>query len=52
MPKIAIAGLQVAGQKFDIAFWRDGATTRYEVTKGDPKAVEQKSYATLTERWR
>jgi hypothetical protein len=35
----------------DIAFWRDGDSTRFEVLKGGPKAVEQKSYAMGPERW-
>jgi hypothetical protein len=43
--------LRSAKGLLDITFWRDGAVTRFEVLKGDPQAVELKSYATRSERW-
>ncbi len=51
MPAVTIRDLRSASGLLDIAFWRDGDVTRFEVLKGDPHAVEQKSYATRSERW-
>jgi glycogen debranching enzyme len=51
MPAVTIRDLRSANGLLDIAFWRDGDVTRFEVLKGDPHAVEQKSYATKNERW-
>ncbi|HXV00960.1 MAG TPA: glycogen debranching N-terminal domain-containing protein [Caulobacteraceae bacterium] len=51
LPKLDIHGLIVGQNVFDLTFWRDGDVTRFEVLKGDPHAVEQKSYATATDRW-
>jgi len=51
MPRITIRDLRMGDARFDIAFWRDGDVTRFEVLKGDPHAVEQQSFATGPERW-
>jgi glycogen debranching enzyme len=51
MPSVTLRDMRSAKGLLDIAFWRDGDVTRFEVLKGDPSAVEQKGYATKTERW-
>ena len=51
MPSLTLTDLRLGEQKFDIAFQRDGDVTRFEVLKGDPAAVAQKSYASASERW-
>jgi glycogen debranching enzyme len=51
MPTLTVRDLRAGSRLFDIALWRDGDVTRFEVLKGDPHAVEQKSFATRTERW-
>jgi glycogen debranching enzyme len=51
MPTLTVRDLRAAGGLVDIAFWRDGESTRFEVLKGDPEVVEQKSFATRNERW-
>ncbi|HEY2481606.1 MAG TPA: glycogen debranching N-terminal domain-containing protein [Caulobacteraceae bacterium] len=51
MPTLTVRDLRAAGGLVDIAFWRDGDSTRFEVLKGDPEVVEQKSFATRNERW-
>jgi len=51
VPKLTLRDLRVGDAIFDLVFWRDGEATRFEVLKGDPKAVAQKSFATQTQRW-
>ena len=51
LPDLTIRDLRVGKHLFDLRFWRDGKATRFEVLKGDAKAIGQKSYATATERW-
>jgi hypothetical protein len=51
LPALTMRDLSVGAALFDISFWRDGDVTRFEVLKGDPHAVEQKSFATQTHRW-
>jgi glycogen debranching enzyme len=38
--------LRLGEQSFDVHFWRDGEETRWEVIKGDPTRVVQRSCAT------
>lgn len=52
LPKLTIKDLRVGTHVFDMRFWRDGEATRFETLKGDPMAVVQKSYTTMTTRWR
>jgi glycogen debranching enzyme len=51
LPDLTIRDLRVGKHMFDLRFWRDGRATRFEVLKGEAKAIVQKSYATATERW-
>jgi len=51
LPELTIRDLRMDAAVFDIRFWRDGAATRFEVLKGDPLMVAQKSFATSTSRW-
>jgi glycogen debranching enzyme len=51
MPKLVVRDLRLGERLFDITFWRDGDVTRFEVLKGDPRAVDHKSYATKNRRW-
>jgi glycogen debranching enzyme len=49
--ELTLRDLRVGGRQFDIRFWRDGTASRFEVLKGDPEAVCQRSYVTRSERW-
>jgi glycogen debranching enzyme len=51
MPRLTLADLRVGEASFDLSLWRDGAATRFEVLKGDPEAVESRSYAAGPDRW-
>jgi glycogen debranching enzyme len=44
LPDLTILDLRVGKQRFDIRFWRDSGQTHFEVLKGDPKAVERRSF--------
>jgi glycogen debranching enzyme len=50
LPDLTAFDLRVGAHAFDIQFWRDGAETRFEVLRGDPKAVEHSSAGTQAER--
>jgi glycogen debranching enzyme len=43
LPDLSVFDLRVGGHAFDIRFWHDGAGTKFEVLRGDPKAVERSS---------
>ena len=51
LPALTVKDLSVGARSFDVSFWRDGDVTRFEVLKGDPHAVEHKSFATQIHRW-
>jgi hypothetical protein len=44
LPDLTIFDLRVGKLRFDIRFWRDSGQTHFEVLKGDPKAVERRSF--------
>jgi hypothetical protein len=44
LPDLTLLDLRVGRHRFDIRFWRDGDQTRFEVLKGDPKAVVESSF--------
>ncbi len=44
LPDLTVLDLRVGKHRFDIRFWRDGGETRFEVLRGDPKAVERSSF--------
>jgi hypothetical protein len=45
LPDLTVMDLQVGTQSFDLRFWRDGETTRWEVLKGNHDAVATRRYA-------
>jgi glycogen debranching enzyme len=53
LPDLTIRDLRLGEQMFDIRFWRDGATTRWDVIKGDPSRVVQHNFSgAASERWK
>jgi len=40
LPDITISDLRLGKHEFDIRFWRDGESTKFEVLRGDAKMVE------------
>jgi cellobiose phosphorylase len=40
LPDITLLDLRVGRRSFDIRFWRDGDTTRFEVLRGAARCVE------------
>ncbi len=44
LPDITLIDVCAAGTRFDIRFFRDGGSTKYEVLRGDASAVEQKTW--------
>ena len=50
LPDLTVLDLRLGKQRFDIRFWRDGAETRLEVLRGDPKAVERSRFGVQLER--
>lgn len=45
MPTLALSGLRIDGKSFDLKLWREGEETAWQVTKGDPSAIEYKRFA-------
>jgi glycogen debranching enzyme len=43
LPDLTVYDLRVGRHRFDIHFWRDGEETKFNVLRGDPKAVEWSS---------
>lgn len=41
---LTLTNLQIGGETLDMRFWRDGESTRWEVSKGDPEIVSHRSY--------
>jgi glycogen debranching enzyme len=46
LPDLTVMDLQIGRKRFDLRFWRDGDSTRWEVLKGDHDSVVGRSYAT------
>jgi hypothetical protein len=44
LPDITLIDLIAARQQFDIRFWRENDETKFEVLRGDAKAVERKTW--------
>ena len=44
LPDLTVLDLRLDRHKFDIRFWREGEQTRFEVLRGDPKAVVRRSF--------
>ena len=49
LPDVTLIDLRLGQQVFDIKFWRDGDTTRFEVLRGDPGAVRSHSVVAASE---
>ncbi|MGH7052732.1 MAG: amylo-alpha-1,6-glucosidase [Stellaceae bacterium] len=45
LPRLSVRDLRLGKQVFDLAFWRDGEETRFEVRKGDPAAIVRRECA-------
>jgi hypothetical protein len=44
LPDLTLLDIRLSRQQFDIRFWRDGEETRFEVLRGDPKAVGRRRF--------
>ena len=44
LPDITLLDLRLGRRSFDIRFWRDDATTRFEVLRGPAQIVEQRQF--------
>jgi glycogen debranching enzyme len=45
LPDLVVKDLRMGQRQFDLRFWRDGGTSRWEVTKGDASKVTQRDFA-------
>lgn len=45
LPGVTIRDLRVGKQTFDIRFWREGEKSRFDVLKGERRAVSQRRFA-------
>ena len=43
LPDVSLTDLRLGRHHFDIRFWREGNETKFEVLKGNPRAVERMS---------
>ena len=43
LPDVMLLDLRLGDTVFDIRFWREGESTRFEVLRGDPHAIETRS---------
>jgi glycogen debranching enzyme len=50
LPDLTVSDLRVGAHAFDIRFWRDGTETKFEVVRGNARAVERSSAGTQAER--
>jgi glycogen debranching enzyme len=46
LPDVTLSGVHLGEQDFDLAFWRDGAATRFKVLRGDAAAVQLRTGTT------
>ena len=44
LPDLTLLDIRLGRQRFDIRFWRDHEETRFEVLRGNPRAVERNSF--------
>ncbi len=44
LPDLTMFDLRVGEHRLDIRFWRDGGETQFEVLRGDPEAVEHRTF--------
>jgi glycogen debranching enzyme len=45
LPDITLSDLRLGRSSYEIRFWRDGETTRFEVLHGDARHVEQRAFS-------
>ena len=45
LPDLVVKDLRVGQRQFDLRFWREGRTSRWEVTKGDASNAAQRDFA-------
>ncbi len=50
LPDLTVLDLRLGKHQFDIRFWRAGDETRFEVLRGDPKAVERSRFGAQFEQ--
>jgi hypothetical protein len=43
MPDVTLKDMRLGGHTLDLRFWRDGPKTHWEVLRGDPSLVAQRS---------
>ena len=41
LPDLTVLDLRLGSHRFDIRFWREGEETKFEMLRGDPKAIER-----------
>jgi hypothetical protein len=41
LPDLTRLDLRLGSHRFDIRFWREGEETKFEMLRGDPKAIER-----------
>ena len=51
MPDLHLKDLRLGAKVFDIRFWREDEATLWEVTRGDAKSVEARSFARGPHIW-
>jgi hypothetical protein len=44
LPDLTVLDLRLGAAQFDIRFWRDGDETRFEVLRGDSRAVLRRRF--------
>lgn len=52
LPDITLSDLRLGRRRFDLRFWRDGATTQFEVLRGERHMVERRAAPELAEQLR
>jgi glycogen debranching enzyme len=50
LPDLTVLDLRIGKHQFDIGFWRDGDETRFEVLRGDPKAILRRPFGARSEQ--
>jgi hypothetical protein len=45
MPDLTLQGLRIGSAMLDLSIWREGAATKWELTRGDPGMVEARCFA-------
>jgi hypothetical protein len=51
IPDLQLKDLRLGAKVFDIRFWRDAEATRWQVTRGDVRAVEARAFARGPNLW-